>query len=159
MNSTVEQQVASAILQKEDQVIEVGGRKYYFGKPSVATIIEISALISRLPDVRTDIKDSDISVEVLRVAKDSKVLGEIVAMLILGAKKVKEEKGRRWWNFKRRSDFSFLSENILLELDAAELSSIIIENLTNLRLGNFFAITASLAGANAIKPTKDEAED
>lgn len=158
--TTTEEQVASSILQQKDQTIEIGGKTYRFGKPSVATIIMVSGLISRLPDVNTDITDAELTEEVLRTAKHSKVLGEIVATLILGAKRVmeiRESKGH-WWQ-RRKNEYDRLSRDVLLECDAKELSKLVIENLTNLHLGNFFAITASLAGANATKPTKDEADD
>lgn len=157
---TTEEQVASSVLQQKDQTIEIGGREYRFGKPSVATIIMVSGLISKLPEVNTDITDGELTEEVLKTARHSKVLGEIVATLILGAKRVMaiRESKRHWWQ-RKDSEYDRLSRDVLLECDAKELSKLVIDNLTNLHLGNFFAITASLAGANATKPTKDGAED
>jgi hypothetical protein len=161
---TVEKKVSEAILQQQQQ-ITVDGKTYTYGKPSVATIIMISELASELPIVDTAIKQSDIVGEVLRIAKDSKVIGRIVATIILGAKRIKQMQGEipktHWWQKRKKNELDELSEAVLLTMTPQEIAKLISEQLINLEIGSFFGVTASLANQNALKPTKsgDEAEE
>ena len=169
--NTIEHKVAESILQQDTDSITLGGRTYRYGKPSVATIIMISDLVSTLPVINTDISNNEVTTEVLRCARDCKTIGEIAATLILGAKRVLEIKSqeqqkplkRHWWSFRKQDDaqpteseFDTLARLILLECDAKEISDMVIKHLSNLNLGSFFAITASLAEANVLKRTKPE---
>lgn len=170
---TIEGQVADSVLQSQTETITIAGKEYRYGKPTVATVIMVSSLVSQMPEVNTDITNAELTAEVLRVAKDSNVIGEIAATLILGAKRVQEiteapRKAHRthWWAFRKRNDaksqpneYEALARDILLEMDAEEVSKMIVKNLSNLQLGSFFAITASLAEANVLKSTKSEAEN
>lgn len=162
---TTEQKVAETILQKKDS-ITIGGKTYMVGKPTVATIIMCSELISQLPKIR-DVKPDQIVLEVLRTARNMRIIGEICAVLILGAKRVKEiregsQKGgrRRFSLFKRRdskeNELETLSQEILLNASSKEISDLISTRLTYLDLGSFFGITTSLAGANILQRTKTD---
>lgn len=170
---TIERQVSDSVLQAQTETITIAGREYRYGRPTVATVIMVSSLVSQMPEVNTDINNAELTAEVLRVARDSSVIGEIAATLILGAKRVQEitEAPRKahkthWWTFRKRNDaksqpneYEALARDILLEMDAEEVSKMIVKNLSNLQLGSFFAITASLAEANVLKSTKSEAEN
>ena len=163
---TIEKQVSDSVLQAKTEPIMVRGKEYRYGKPSVATVIMISSLVSGMPEVNTEITNAEVTAEVLRVAKDSTILGEVAATLILGAKRVQEIKEapkpkKRWWWRKRKelNEYDALARDILLEYDSKEISEMIVKNLSNLQLGSFFAITASLAEANVLKRTKSEAEN
>lgn len=171
---TIEQQAGEAILQSASETITIAGTEYVFGKPSVATIIMCSELISLLPEV--DGKDPSWVNNSLRIAKDSRVLGEIAAVIILGAKRVMEHRKVQTLTqtrkksllaaFRKSSD-KFIEEeekdalarNILLELSPSELSELITGRLARLQLGSFFGITTSLAEANVLKRTKSGVED
>lgn len=165
---TVEKQVSQSILQTKEDVT-IGGKTYKIGRPTVATIIMCSELISRLPAINKVGVDK-IVFEVLRTAKDMKVLGQICAVLILGAKKVqeiREESQKRTHNrfsfLKRKTDqpneFDALSRDILLNATSKEISELIQKRLIDLDLGDFFGVTTSLAEANLLKPTKREVDD
>ena len=99
-----------------------------------------------------------------------KVLGQICAVLILGAKKVqeiREESQKHTHNrfsfLKRKTDqpneFDALSCDILLNATSKEISELIQKRLIDLDLGDFFGVTTSLAEANLLKPTKREVDD
>ena len=45
---TTEERVASTLLQ-EKRVVELGGRRFTVAPPSVATLVRLSAVVSRLP--------------------------------------------------------------------------------------------------------------
>ena len=157
---TIEKKVSEAILQQDTSKIDIGGKSYKFGKPSVATIIMISELVSELPQVNIDIKQSELVQEVLRTAKGCKVIGRIVATIILGAKRIKSltESKKHWWS-RRTNELEELSEAVLLEMTPQDITKIVSEQLINLEIGSFFGLTASLASQNALKSTKDEAEE
>ena len=82
----IERQVASAILQKDIEIV-LGSRKIKVPRPTLGTMIEISRMISEfgISDVKTDLQNA--LSETLKVAKDSDKLADILALLILGTKK------------------------------------------------------------------------
>lgn len=170
---TIEQQTAEAILQSAKETIEIGGQQWELGKPTVGTIIMASELISQLPKFKDEMTGKDIIPEVMRVAKDAKVIGKIVALLILGAKRVLEHRKRGkggkipWWRWlcdwllhrkQVREEIDSLADLVLQELDSDRIFSIISNRLSNLQLGSFFGITTSLSQSNVLKATKDEVE-
>lgn len=84
----IEGLVSDTILQKPYS-IQIGQETYEVAPPSIATLILASELISQLPKVELD--KSLVTFESLRIAKDCKVLGDIVATLILGAENITTE--------------------------------------------------------------------
>ena len=81
---TIEQRVASAILEKATDSIEIGGEVYPLGDPCMATLILVSELISTMPVVEKVPKEQ-IVYSVLHHAKDFNAVAELCAILILGA--------------------------------------------------------------------------
>lgn len=153
MKKTAESKVAKTILQ-ETKTIEVGGKTYEVAPPSIATLIKVSELVSQMPHVNAETEDP--VTETLSVAKGCGVISDILAVMILGAKKTK---GRRIWPFSRKStDFNELSESLLHEKTPRELSGMLTDLLINrMDIGFFFGITTSLGGVNVTKPTKTTA--
>lgn len=155
-NKTIEQQTAEAILQTESKTFTVAGREYEVGKPTVATIIMCSELISQLPEIR-EVSPEDIVNETLRVAKDLSLIGRIAATLMLGAKRVLEHRKIDVESV-QIEEVEYIAQNILLEYSPSELATLITGRLTKLEIGSFFGITTSLAEANILKPTRSESE-
>lgn len=164
-----EKKVAETILQEKDMSVTIGGKAYEFGKPTVGTMIMVSSLIAQLPPVDAKAKGADIVREVLRTAKNSAVIGEIAAVLILGAKRVQEHRKvsatppftRPWWAFWRSDDKSIVTDEktalaagILNEMSVAELQELIISRISDLQVGSFFGLTTSLTTANILRPTR-----
>lgn len=87
MSETIEQKVSETILQKMQEVT-IGGATYQVAPPTTSTLILASEHISKLPSIKLD--GDKILVETLYIAKDCRVLGDIVAILILGAKGLTE---------------------------------------------------------------------
>ncbi len=143
-------------MQTDAEWFEVGGRRYAVGKPSVATVIMVSGLVSELPGV--SVGDSGLLDWVLCHGKDMGVLGRIGAVLILGAKAVRRGSGGwlcRW----RRPDVDRLSESLLEEFGADELLDLVTNRLGLMELGSFFALTTSLVSGNVLRATKGGVED
>lgn len=170
---TNERKVAETILQEKDKKITVAGVEYTFGKPTVATMIMISALVSELPSVDPKATGGNIVREVLRTAKDSEKIGEIAAVLILGAKRVLEHRmvsriqpKRRPWSIFLPSDMETiqteekdaLAKDLLEEMTIDELQGLIIGRISDLHVGSFFGLTTSLTTANILKATKSGVE-
>lgn len=84
---TIEKKVAATVLQKPIEET-IGGEIYQIAPPSCATIILASELVAQLPVLQ--LNPENIASETLYVAKDCRVLGDVLAVLILGAKGLKE---------------------------------------------------------------------
>lgn len=172
-NTTIEQSVADAILQHRSS-IEIDGKAYEIASPTPATLILVSALISTLPRIEKNPKD--ILQEVLRTAKDYSIIGEIAAILILGAKRVEEKcivetdefiikKVFSWRKLKYKSvakktakevlEKDALSHALLYNCNIDVISKIIATRLKDMQVSSFFAVTTSLYEVNLISPTKE----
>ena len=164
---TIESKVASAILEKPIATIEIDGATYNIAPPSIATLILVSEIVSELPQPEKVDKEK-IVLWVLRNAKHYKKLGDLVAVLILGAKGLTDTKTRK---ITKNRLFGLrkveVEETVTIDRKA-ELSKIILENirpsvmfdiiihrLNDLEVGDFFGITTSLSEINLLKPTKE----
>ena len=161
MSQTVEDRVAETVLQTP-KTIDIGGKRLTVAPPSVATLILASQAISKLPQKELDSKR--IVEEVLHIAKDCAIIGEICAILILGAKAIKgienERQKRRFCLFRRKHNANTqnpkeeLAEWLLQELNAAQLNRLLLDLLKDFNVGDFFGITTFLIGVNILSPTK-----
>lgn len=158
----IEKKVADTILQKPYKV-EVGGVTYEVAPPSIATLIIVSSLIAQLPAIKID--EKNVLLESLKVAKDCKVIGDIVATLILGADNLEEEMvviEKRLFGIVRKEsklivdNQRILSDKILKKLTPRQVNNTTIDILNRMEVGDFFGLTASLIEVNLTKPTKDQ---
>ena len=171
---TIEKKVADSILQRSNDTLEIDGNVYPVAQPTPATLILISEQISFMPDM--DIDSDNILFEVLAKSKDCKALGTIAATLILGAKRIKENRiitakkpvdVRRfsWRKFRfvtvrkekefEVNELDHLSELILDNCTTQTIRELITKRLKNLQIGDFFGLTTSLSEANLLKRTKE----
>lgn len=172
---TIEQKVASAILERPTGVLEIAGKRYEIASPSVSTLILVSEIVSTLPVVSKDIPKEDIVASVLHYAKDYGRLGEICAVLILGRKGITEERTvmkvteerRLFGLIRRRRKVSEkvtidrkaeLAAVIMDEVRPSVMMNVIVRRLRDMEIGDFFGITTSLSEANLLRPTA-EVED
>jgi len=169
MEQTIESRVATAILEKAIDSIEIEGKTYDIAPPSVATLILISELVSTLPVVERVPKEQ-VVYSVLHNAKDFAALGDICAILILGAKNLTEQREEveeqtflHFFKRKRKVVKTIdrkaeLARYILENMRPTTIFNIIVKRLQDMEVGDFFAITTSLSEANILKPTKEEVE-
>lgn len=164
---TIESKVASAILERPIATIEIEGAKYDIAPPSVATLILLSEIASGLPTVEPVSKDK-IVYSVLRNAKKYRLLGDLLAVLILGAKGLTETTTRKVVKSRLFGLIKTEKEETVTIDKKAELSKILLENvrpsilfnlivkrLNEMEIGDFFGITTSLSEVNLLKPTKE----
>lgn len=173
MKKSIEKKVADTILQTPE-ILKVGEVEYFIYPPSTATLIMVSEIISDMPTIDEDTEN--VLTEVLRVAKDMKVIGKIAAVLILGAKRIKEYNKVVVWRRVEKKKFNFwkmkyetsveptseimlevdeLAETLLDNLSSKQLKDLVSERLTNMSIPDFFGLTASLSAANLLKRTRE----
>lgn len=169
MDNTIENKVAAAILEKATDKLEIGGKVYPIADPNIATLILISGIISTLPVVEKDIPKERVVYSALHHAKDFSAIGDICAILILGAKNLTVEEERtveeRFLGLFRRKRTvkvtvdkkAELSKLILENVAPSTIFNLMIQRLQDMEIGHFFSITTSLSEANVLKPTKEVA--
>lgn len=157
-NKTIEQKTAAAILEKPVEIV-IGGKTYQAAPPSTATLILVSEAVSQLPKIALDAEK--IVEETLSVAKDCRILGEIVAILILGAKNITEikktpqikEKRYLWGLIRVKKTVEVeevinrkeaLAREVLEELSPRELNNTVTSLLSSMNIADFFGLTTFL---------------
>lgn len=163
---TIEEQTAKTIIQKAEE-IKVGDKTYTIAPPSIATLILVSAAVSRMPRLRLD--SDKIIEETLSIAKDCEIIGQIAATLILGAKHVDEivhshitTQKRFLWGLirmnkttvKTETRLQQLSRELLNDVTPGELHNIVVQTLLKMQVGDFFGLTTFLTEINLMRPTK-----
>lgn len=175
---TLEEAVASSLLETPTGEVEVCGAKFPLCSPTPATLIMLSSIASRLPRISRG--SANILSEVLTTAHTVGAdLGRALAVLILGAKRVREgrritldhtRKVRRFSFRKMRfvekeqtfhssvREYEWLSERVLEELSPDALLSAVAQRLNMMQVGSFFELTAFLSEANMLKATREAEE-
>ena len=167
---SLEKKVADAILERPSESLTIDGVEYPIAPPSPATLILVSELVAEIPDVK--VAGENLMQEMLRTARDMKPVGKIAAVLILGAKRIREGRmvthhvntGRRRWSWRRlrmvdatrkvtESELDWLSTKILEEVTPKTLTKVVSKRLGNMEMADFFGLTVSLSGANLTRRT------
>ena len=160
MPNNIERKVAETILQKL-QEIQIGEETYQVAPPTTATLILASEFISELPAIQLDSKS--VLTETLYIAKDCRVLGDILAVLVLGAKNVRTTKEivkKRLFGLVKDSEQIIidnqaeLAEKILYNVSPRELNAILANLLKTMQISDFFGLTTSLIEINLLRQTR-----
>lgn len=169
---TLEEKVAETILQKTEE-LSIGSKTYQVAPPSVATLILVSEAVSRLPRLVAD--PEKVVEESLSFAKDCQALGDIAAILILGAQHLTEkvkvqqtrEKRYLWGLFKRKVVVEVeevkdrkaeLAQELLETYSPKALNMLVGSLLNKMEIGDFFGLTTFLIEINLMRQTKVETE-
>ena len=155
---TIESQTADAILQRV-KAITIGGVEYIIAPPTLATLILVSEEVSYLPEVKlnpaTPVEDA------LREARNFRSLADILAILILGAKRltiVEEYTERVWGIFRRKRkrvvDMKAQVAEAMMHVELSELLVAVTTLLKMMQTEHFFAIATFLTSINLTKATK-----
>ena len=164
---TLEQQVVDTILQRKTTSLEIDGRTYKIPAPTPATIMLVSEETSKMPLINKETKS--IFLETLRTARDCKAIGRIAAILVLGAKRIRENrqvvisetKKWSWRHFrftkhqKTMSELDFVAMRIMEDITPETLNETITKRLMEMQLGDFFGLTTSLSEINTLARTKE----
>lgn len=167
----IEKKAAETILQRPLE-IKVGDKMYQTAPPSTATLILVSEAVSRLPQSSFEVKEGESIVQpCLAIAQDCAPIGEIAAILILGAKgltevskeKLEVEERCLFGLFRRKKTVEVertvdrkaeLARELLEEHTPSELFTIITKLLATMELSDFFATTTFLIEINLLRQTK-----
>ncbi len=154
-----ERKVADTLLQAPLEIC-LGGTVYEAPAPTYGTMVEISAIIAENDKV-LEVDAEDITPGVLRYAKDSTYLIDIMVTLILGAKRLKSGGGNFFFNlaFKvkhrtLKSPKRWLFERLMTSCTNTELAHALGTLLGALNVRDFFACITFLREANITRPTK-----
>lgn len=144
---TIESRVADTVLQKPRTIV-AGDQSFQVAPPTIATLIEVSGLISQMPEIDGDAEK--IILEALRNAKHCRVLGDIAAMLVCGASR-HTVLPLRWIHSQRMRKTALK----MLQLSPDELHRLITEALYGMEIASFFGLTVSLSEINMTKSKKE----
>lgn len=165
-HKTIEERTAQTLLQEAEEV-SVGGKVYTIAPPSIATLVLASEAISKLPALQLD--EERIMQDALAVAKDCQVIGEVVAILILGAKEankavcyeVKKHHRLLWGcvgytttEARTTTRKAQLAQELLHELSPHELYTLTAQILSQMQVSDFFGLTTFLTEVNMTRPMK-----
>lgn len=165
--NTLEKQVVNTILQHKTTSLEIEGLTFEIPAPTPATIMMVSAETYLMPRIKQN--PTSILQETMLTAKDCTAVGRIAAILVLGAKRINENRKvvisehRKWswrkWRFiterKTESELNFVARHILEELSPAMLNETITKRLMEMQVGDFFGLTTSLSAINILEKTKE----
>lgn len=170
---TIEQEVVDTLVLENmtGHAINVAGKSYTITDPTPATLMMVSAEVSKMPAI--DSKTNNVLYEVLLKAKDARPIGRIAAIMLLGAKRIKQNRKvpfchqeRRWsWRKFRfvntwvkcsdQNELDFLTDRILEDVTTQTLAKFIGKRIGELQVGDFFGLTTSLSAINMIRATKE----
>lgn len=150
MTKTIEQITADTILQTPNEV-NVDGEIYKVAPPTTATLIRVSALISQLPQQMPS--TDNVLLEGLSLAQDCKVLGNILATLILGVKKECKKPIFRIFHSDKQQE---LADLILRTMSPKDLKDNLEKILISSGVGFFLSITTSLIEVNQLRKSRTQ---
>jgi hypothetical protein len=148
---TMEQKVADAIFQRQKEVI-IGEKTYSYPRPSMATLIMASEEISKLPNVKID-ENGTVVVEVLKNARHYRRIAKIIAIMLIGAKRL--QPSNFFHNLRTRRYLQHITNKIMTDLTPSEVKSLMLSLLEQVECADFFAVTTFLQGINITKPTRE----
>ena len=151
--ATAEERVADTLLQAP-AVVALGGRTFRVAPPSVATLVLLSAVVSRLPRFEGDgglpagateaARGERMLLLAIARAEGCEAVGRAVAVLLLGA--VGYRRRRRW---RRATEGERLW--LLERVPPRELFNAFARLVWGMQVADFFAFTAFLQEANMLR--------
>ena len=166
-NRALAKSVVDAILQKPDEV-KVGDEVYTISPPSIATLMLVSREIRSQKLTLPDSKEN-LWKEMLSLADSSEWIGEVMAIFILGAKRIDEEateevtKERKYLFGLITKEETIsktvklkdkLKEQILTLLTPMEVSVLLSYLLNGMQIDHFFELSTFLGEINLLRRTK-----
>ena len=155
---TVEKKVADAVLQR-DITISAGGRSYVVPAPTLATLVLVSERISEIPEL----DGGTLTSSVLRNARYGRHFADVIAIYILGAKRLQEDDKAVHRSFlgsilrkPTRSAKDALSDEIMMNHTPGDINSLLTQLVNATDFQDFFDVSTFLRETSLTKPTKVE---
>ena len=157
MKKTLEQNVADIILQNKEE-IKIGEKTFNVPQPVTSTLIEVSKYISFLPEMKISDDVEEVLAEVLRYAHESDSFADILAIMMLGRKRLTETVIERKYLIFRKTKVvnnqAIVKDWLLDNFNSDELYQLMSELFKMLKVDFFLAITTFLKEVNLTKKTK-----
>lgn len=135
--------------------MELRGKELEIPRPTLGTLIEVSKHIATLPKFDIEQDMTKVVAQTLAVAKDCGKIPEILAILMLGSKNLVTEYKIFGKTILKRDRIKPLASK-LEELNAKEISDILVKVFSEMNAAFFLGIITSLNGINITKPTTTE---
>ena len=151
----IESKTASTVLQSQIKV-RVGTEVYRVAPPTLSTLIRVSELIAKLPKE----ENQDVLIWSLDNAKQARVIGDIIATIVLGANNLDKEvvRVKSFLGFRYKKKVSLYKEikEQAIRMEYEPLSNLLIGLFKEgLDVDSFFLLTTFLRGQNILKRTKE----
>lgn len=160
------------ILEEPIGEITIDGKTYQIPAPTTGTLMAVSGLVSRLPQFDITVSDAELAAEVLSHADGAATLARIAATLILGAKRIAEQRTvniplpekKRWWpwkpkpRFRTKNELDYLVKRILENLTTGQLRELTFAVVHEAGIEDFFVLTTSLSIRSLLTPTREVEE-
>lgn len=134
-----EQMVSDALLSRGVSV-SIGSTEYKVYPPTLATWVEVSALIAQV----TDVEERDMTLyDLIALGGDAETYAHILAAFITGVKRDNEAERRK------------TAETLLYTSNVPDLATALFTVLETMNVGELFMLTTSLKKTMITKPTKE----
>ena len=148
----IEKLAADAILESVFRV-KIGGETFKVTPPKNSTIIRLSEMVVNLPEV----EEGNALAEVLKHAKDSKIMAEIIALLVCGEIRPLKLYSIKSWitHYLRSKKFNRIKNRVLYDSSPGETLKVLATILGRQDVGSFFALIISLKETNMLVRTRE----
>ena len=134
------EQMVSDTLLSGGVSVSIGSTEYKVYPPTLATWVEVSALIAQV----TDVEERDMTLyDLIALGSDAETYAHILATLIAGVKRDNEAERRK------------TAETLLYTATIPDLATALFTVLETMNIGELFMLTTSLKKTMITKPTKE----
>ena len=134
------EQMVSDTLLSGGVSVAIGSTEYKVYPPTLATWVEVSALIAQV----TDVEERDMTLyDLIALGSDAEIYAHILATFIAGVKRDNEAERRK------------TAETLLYTSTIPDLATALFTVLESANIGELFMLTTSLKKTMITKPTKE----
>lgn len=134
------EQMVSDTLLSGGVSVSIGSTEYKVYPPTLATWVEVSALIAQV----TDVEERDMTLyDLIALGGDAETYAHILATFITGVKRDNEAERRK------------TAETLLYTSNVTDLATALFTVLETMNVGELFMLTTSLKKTMITKPTKE----
>lgn len=134
------EQMVSDTLLSGGVSVAIGSTEYKVYPPTLATWVEVSALIAQV----TDVEERDMTLyDLIALGSDAEIYAHILATFIAGVKRDNEAERRK------------TAETLLYTATIPDLATALFNVLESANIGELFMLTTSLKRTAITKPTKE----
>ena len=134
------EQMVSDTLLSGGVSVAIGSTEYKVYPPTLATWVEVSALIAQV----TDVEERDMTLyDLIALGGDAETYAHILAAFITGVKRNNEAERRK------------TAETLLYTANVPDLATALFTVLETMNVGELFMLTTSLKKTMITKPTKE----